>query len=380
MEMVSAWSEGVRKQGVWLGGLLPYERAAEVWERIGQVNIATSSIWREEQDFGSRLHALDVRGSRCARARGRAAVRHPERGQRRRSDRLAVGSDRWVLRTSRPALRCGRIEADIRPMTEPAPETTLPDHVAENRRHWDANAPKWVAPGERASGASEPTWGMWGIPNSELTFLADELTDSERSSSGAAPRTCRRGCVAAVRRCTPSTTRQAQLATARQLAATHGIDVIEWVHGNAETVPQADGSFDLAISEYGAAIWCDPARWIPEAHRLLRSGGRLTFLGNHPLAMSCLPPDGASRSGSPSSSPTSACRSSTGPRQRSTPVASSSTWRSRRGCDCSIEWASTSCVSMRSRRPNCRGRRVLGAGGAGRKRFPSEQAWELVKR
>ncbi len=59
MEMVSAWSEGVRKQGVWLGGLLPYERAAEVWERIGQVNIATSSIWREEQDFGSRLHALE---------------------------------------------------------------------------------------------------------------------------------------------------------------------------------------------------------------------------------------------------------------------------------------------------------------------------------
>ncbi len=84
-----------------------------------------------------------------------------------------------------------------------------------------------------------------------------------------------------------------QLATARRLAAEHGIDDIEWVHGNAETVPLPDGSFDFAISEYGAAIWCDPHVWIPEAHRLLRPGGRLVFLGNHPLAMICTDADGA---------------------------------------------------------------------------------------
>ncbi len=179
-------------------------------------------------------------------------------------------------------------------MTEPAPEDTLPDHVAENRRLWDADAPKWVAPGERAWAQAEPTWGMWGIPNSELTLLADELHGQRAIELG-----CGTGYVSAwMRRRGASVyaidNAEAQLATARQLAATHGIDDIEWVHGNAESVPQADASFDLAISEYGAAIWCDPARWIPEAHRLLRSGGRLTFLGNHPFAMSCLPPDGAS--------------------------------------------------------------------------------------
>ena len=38
-------------------------------------------------------------------------------------------------------------------------------------------------------------------------------------------------------------------------------------------MPLADASFDLAISEYGAAIWCDPYRWIPEAARLLRGSG-----------------------------------------------------------------------------------------------------------
>ena len=45
------------------------------------------------------------------------------------------------------------------------------------------------------------------------------------------------------------------------------------VHGTRRRAP-FDGGFDLAISEYGASIWCDPYRWIPQAARLLRPGGR----------------------------------------------------------------------------------------------------------
>ena len=47
-------------------------------------------------------------------------------------------------------------------------------------------------------------------------------------------------------------------------------------------------SFDLAVSEYGASLWCDPARWIPEAARLLRPAGRLVFLTNSTLTMLCV--------------------------------------------------------------------------------------------
>jgi hypothetical protein len=50
-----------------------------------------------------------------------------------------------------------------------------------------------------------------------------------------------------------------------------------------------DESFDLAISEYGASIWCDPYRWIPEAARLLRLGGELIFLLNGMLLVLCVP-------------------------------------------------------------------------------------------
>ena len=58
-------------------------------------------------------------------------------------------------------------------------------------------------------------------------------------------------------------------------------------------MPLPAASFDLAVSEYGASIWCDPHRWLPEAYRLLRPGGRLWFLRNSPLSILCAPDEGA---------------------------------------------------------------------------------------
>ena len=43
------------------------------------------------------------------------------------------------------------------------------------------------------------------------------------------------------------------------------------------------------VSEHGAAAWCDPERWLPEAARLLRPGGRLVFLTNSHLSALCVP-------------------------------------------------------------------------------------------
>jgi SAM-dependent methyltransferase len=81
---------------------------------------------------------------------------------------------------------------------------------------------------------------------------------------------------------------EAQLATARRLQREHGLD-FPLLHGNAEQVPYPDASFDFAVSEYGACLWADPARWVPEAARLLRRGGRLAFLTNSELMTLCTP-------------------------------------------------------------------------------------------
>ena len=79
-----------------------------------------------------------------------------------------------------------------------------------------------------------------------------------------------------------------QLATARRLQRQLGPD-FPLVQADAERVPLAGGGFDLVVSEHGAAAWCDPERWLPEAARLLRPGGRLVFLTNSHLSALCVP-------------------------------------------------------------------------------------------
>ncbi|HET6949666.1 MAG TPA: class I SAM-dependent methyltransferase [Acidimicrobiales bacterium] len=168
----------------------------------------------------------------------------------------------------------------------------LPEHVAENRRHWDAMAGEWVASGERNWARSEPKWGEWDIPDSDLPMLPADMAGMDAIELGCGTAyvsgwMARRGA-----RVVGIDNSERQLATARRLAAEHGVG-LTLIHGDAERVPYDDGSFDFAISEYGAAIWCDPYAWIPEAHRLLRPGGRLVFLGCSPLAIVCSPLDGS---------------------------------------------------------------------------------------
>lgn len=167
----------------------------------------------------------------------------------------------------------------------------LPEHVAENRRHWDEAATNWVAMGESGWAATEPSWGIWSVPEVEVEMLPVDMGGLDAIELG-----CGTGYVSAwmARRgatVTAVDNSEAQLATARRLAEEHGLD-ITFIHSNAETVPLPDGSFDFAINEYGAAIWCIPEVWLREAHRLLRPGGQLVFLANHPMALACAPLDG----------------------------------------------------------------------------------------
>ena len=166
------------------------------------------------------------------------------------------------------------------------------DHVHANREHWNATATEWVAPGERAWSSPDPTWGIWGVPESVLQLLPERMDGLHTIELGcgtgyASAWMARRGAVA-----TGIDTSEEQLATARRLADEHGVN-LELVHGDAEATPFDDASFDFAFSEYGAAIWCDPYRWIPEAWRLLKPGGRLVFLATHPLVTVCSPWNGA---------------------------------------------------------------------------------------
>ena len=167
----------------------------------------------------------------------------------------------------------------------------LPEYAVRNRARWTTtNAEYSHDHGLRAWQAEEITWGLWGVPEAELNALPDVVgKDVVELGCGTAYFSAwlaRRGARPVGVDVTP-----AQLETARRLQEETGIE-FPLLEANAEEVPLPDASFDVAVSEYGASIWCDPYRWIPEAARLLRPGGELVFLRNSTLSMLCAALDG----------------------------------------------------------------------------------------
>jgi SAM-dependent methyltransferase len=149
------------------------------------------------------------------------------------------------------------------------------------------NAEFTDADARRAWAQEEFTWGVWGAPESELRAFGDVAgLDAVELGCGTAycsARLARMGARVVGVDPTP-----AQLDTARRMQVEFGLE-FELIEAFGEEVPLPDGSFDLVHSEYGASLWADPYRWIPEASRLLRPGGRLVFLRNSTLAMLCVP-------------------------------------------------------------------------------------------
>jgi len=162
-----------------------------------------------------------------------------------------------------------------------------PDYVQRNRAAWDEFAPEYVEAGREAWASSEPWWGTWSVPESLLHVLP-EVRGLDTVELG-----CGTGYVSAwlARRGARPVgidNSRIQLESARKFQSEFEIK-FPILHANAEEAPFQSESFDLAISEYGACLWCDPYRWVAEAARLLRPGGRLIFLTNSALAVMCLP-------------------------------------------------------------------------------------------
>ena len=166
-----------------------------------------------------------------------------------------------------------------------------PEYVQQNVANWTrANTDYTDASAARAWAQEEITWGVFEAPESELNLLGDvnglDVVELGCGTAYFSSWLARRGARVVGVDPTP-----AQLATARRLQAETGIE-FPLVEAIGEDVPLPDSSFDLVLSEYGASLWADPNRWVPEAARLLRPGGRLVFLTNSTVSVLCMTMDG----------------------------------------------------------------------------------------
>jgi SAM-dependent methyltransferase len=167
----------------------------------------------------------------------------------------------------------------------------LPDYAIVNRANWTkANAEYTDARAHDAWTQEEIEWGVTRVAESEVNVLPDvagkDVVELGCGTAYFGAWLARRGARVVGVDVTP-----AQLETARRMDAEFELG-LELVEANAEETGLPSKSFDLVLSEYGASIWCDPEKWVPEAARLLRDGGLLVFLRNSTLAVLCATEEG----------------------------------------------------------------------------------------
>jgi SAM-dependent methyltransferase len=180
----------------------------------------------------------------------------------------------WFAGSIRPSIKSSERAEESWMTTD-----DLPGHVQRNRTAWDHWAADRVNSAVRDWASAAITWGTLNVPEAAIHLLPDDLAGLDVIELGCG--TAYVSAWLARRGAKPvgidNSPRQLERARAMQ----DQFDLHFPLHlGNAEDLPFPDASFDLAISEYGASIWCDPYAWIPEAARVLRPGGQLVFLCN----------------------------------------------------------------------------------------------------
>jgi SAM-dependent methyltransferase len=169
------------------------------------------------------------------------------------------------------------------------------DHLLRNRAFWNDLAGEYAVSAKAAWAQDEPTWGIFNVPEARLRLLPD-LSGRDAVELGCGTAYVSAWMARRRARVVGLDNSPAQLATALRMQQRHGLR-FPLLLAAAEEVPLPDARFDFAISEYGACLWADPDRWLPEAARLLRPGGELVFLTNSHLLDLCMPEDGKKAAG-----------------------------------------------------------------------------------
>jgi SAM-dependent methyltransferase len=168
--------------------------------------------------------------------------------------------------------------------------TDRPDYVRKNRASWDRISDTYhcEATGDQ-TGPEALAWGLWRIPESELHVLGD-LQDKDVLDLGCGTGRWSLALAQAGARPVGLDISPRQLNHARSLMTRAGLEY-PLIEASAEHIPLADLSFDIVISNWGAMTFCDPARTVPEAARVLRPYGLFAFATHSPVSILCFDRD-----------------------------------------------------------------------------------------
>lgn len=161
------------------------------------------------------------------------------------------------------------------------------DSIPANRRYWNQISRAYQHEHDPQIGAAPRLWGMSSVPDARLHALGD-VTGKRVLELGCGAGQWSRSLAAEGATVVGLDLSEAQLAAA---ARAMGAARYPLVQGAAELLPFAADSFDLVFCDHGGLSWAPPHLAVPQAARVLRSGGRLVFNASSPWFESCYDED-----------------------------------------------------------------------------------------
>lgn len=184
------WSEQVAKQAVWLSGRVPYEDVTEILQRVGQIAISKSSVWRRVQRWGAAMQAVETRQQVKAYELEEPQPQDPNRSR----SKMGVSMDGTMLHILGEGwkeLKVGCVfEIGMRTELEPQTQETVQlgrainnSYVAHlggpetfGRQVWaEARQRAWMAAEDSLAIGDGATW-IWNLV-SEHFYASHQLVD-----------------------------------------------------------------------------------------------------------------------------------------------------------------------------------------------------------
>jgi SAM-dependent methyltransferase len=163
------------------------------------------------------------------------------------------------------------------------------ESVAANRRWWDSDAEPYLAEHGAFLGDARFVWCPEGLSEADAHLLGD-VAGRRVLEVGCGAAQCSRWLLAAGAEPIGLDLSHGMLRQAQLLDRDTGL-AVPVVQGDAQRLPFAGASFDLACSAYGAVPFvADSAAVMREVARVLRPGGRWVFSVTHPIRW-CFPDD-----------------------------------------------------------------------------------------